>query len=404
MNVIKSRRRKTRNFSNRGTSSGFKRRGKKGTNKGSVIDPRQLIKEAVITEQTKFTPAQSFDQMPVNFKLKANLKTKGYILPTQIQQETLEPLLAGRDLVGVAETGTGKTGAFLIPIIEKLLIDPHQNNTLIVVPTRELALQIEEEFKSLTRGLRLFSATFIGGTSVGRDLSRLRKPNQVIIGTPGRLMDLANRGSLRLEEISILVLDEFDRMLDMGFINDIKKLIKSMRRRQQTMLFSATIDKTQQSLIENILRNPLEVKTSTGTTSSSNVDQDVIHVGQEQDKFNLLLNLLDDDSFEKVLIFAETKRLVDKVSKRLNKSGVSTELIHGNKTQNYRCKALNKFKKGQVQVLVATDVAARGIDVTDITHVINYQLPLSYESYIHRIGRTGRAGKIGKAFTFVDAA
>jgi ATP-dependent RNA helicase RhlE len=193
-------------------------------------------------------------------------------------------------------------------------------------------------------------------------------------------------------------------MLDMGFINDIKKLIKSMRRRQQTMLFSATIDKTQQSLIENILRNPLEVKTSTGTTSSSNVDQDVIHVGQEQDKFNLLLNLLDDDSFEKVLIFAETKRLVDKVSKRLNKSGVSTELIHGNKTQNYRCKALNKFKKGQVQVLVATDVAARGIDVTDITHVINYQLPLSYESYIHRIGRTGRAGKIGKAFTFVDAA
>lgn len=404
MNVIKSKRKKTRTFSSRGTSSGFKQRGKKSKNKSSTIDPSQLIREAVITEQTKFTPAQSFDQMPVNFKLKANLKNKRYILPTQIQQETLEPLLAGRDLVGVAETGTGKTGAFLIPIIEKLLNDPHQNNSLIVVPTRELALQIEEEFKSLTRGLRLFSGTFIGGTSVGRDLSRLRKPNQVIIGTPGRLMDLANRGSLRLEEISILVLDEFDRMLDMGFINDIKKMIKLMRRRQQTMLFSATIDKTQQSLIDNILRNPLEVKTSSGKSSSSNVDQDVIRVGQEQDKFSLLLNLLDDDSFEKVLIFAETKRLVDKVSKRLNKSGVSTDLIHGNKTQNYRCKALNKFKKGQVQVLVATDVAARGIDVTDITHVINYQLPLSYESYIHRIGRTGRAGKIGKAFTFVDAA
>ena len=404
MNVIKSKRRKTRNFSSRGTSSGFKRRGRKSKNNAAAIDPRRLIKEAEVTEQIKFTPTQSFDQMPVNFKLKANLKSKGYIFPTQIQQETLEPLTAGRDLVGVAETGTGKTGAFLIPIIEKLLIDPHQNNSLIVVPTRELALQIEEEFKSLTRGLRLFSATFIGGTSVGRDLSRLRKPNQVIIGTPGRLMDLASRGSLRLEEISILVLDEFDRMLDMGFINDIKKLIKSMRRRQQTMLFSATIDKTQQSLIDNILRNPLEVKTSSGNTASNNVKQDVIRVGQEQDKFNLLLNLLDDDSFEKVLIFAETKRLVDKVSKRLNRSGVSTELIHGNKTQNYRCKALNKFKKGQVQVLVATDVAARGIDVIDITHVINYQLPLSYESYIHRIGRTGRAGKIGTAFTFVDAA
>jgi len=404
MNVIKSKRRKTRNFSSRGASSGFKRRSRKSKNSGTAIDPRRLIKEAVVTEQTKFTPTRSFDQMPVNFKLKANLKSKGYIFPTQIQQETLEPLTAGRDLVGVAETGTGKTGAFLIPIIEKLLKDPHQNNSLIVVPTRELALQIEEEFKSLTRGLKLFSATFIGGTSVGRDLSRLRKPNQVIIGTPGRLMDLASRGSLRLEEISILVLDEFDRMLDMGFINDIKKLIKSMRRRQQTMLFSATIDKTQQSLIDNILRNPLEVRTSSGNTASNNVKQDVIRVGQEQDKFNLLLNLLDDDSFEKVLIFAETKRLVDKVSKRLNRSGVSTELIHGNKTQNYRCNALNKFKKGQVQVLVATDVAARGIDVIDITHVINYQLPLSYESYIHRIGRTGRAGKIGAAFTFVDAA
>ncbi len=403
MTNIKSRR-KTRNFSNRGTSSGFKRRSKKSKKFSSAINPSLLIKEAVIAEQTKFTPSQSFDQMPVNFKLKANLRNKGYGFPTQIQQETLEPLIAGRDLVGVAETGTGKTGAFLIPIIENLLNDPHQNTSLIVVPTRELALQIEEEFKSLTRGLRLFSCTFIGGTSVGRDLSRLRKQNHVIIGTPGRLLDLTNRGSLRLEEISILVLDEFDRMLDMGFINDIKKLIRSMSRRRQTMLFSATMDNTQKTLINSILKNSLEVKVSSGNTSSDNVEQDVIRVPQEQDKFNMLLNLLDDDSFEKVLIFAETKRLVDKVSKRLNQSGVATEHIHGNKTQNYRNKALNKFKKGQVQVLVATDVAARGIDVIDITHVINYQIPLTFESYIHRIGRTGRAGKIGKAFTFVDAA
>ncbi len=272
------------------------------------------------------------------------------------------------------------------------------------MPTRELALQIEEEFKSLSRGLKLFSATFIGGTSVERDLSKLRKHHHMIIGTPGRLMDLANRRSLRLEEISILVLDEFDRMLDMGFVNDIKKMIKLMGRRRQTMLFSATIDKTQQSLIDNILSSPIVIRTSSGNTSSNNVKQDVIRVAPAQDKFNLLLNLLDDKSFEKVLIFAETKRLVDRVSKRLNRSGIPSEQIHGNKSQNYRCKALDKFKKGKVQVLVATDVAARGIDVTDITHVINYQLPLSYESYIHRIGRTGRAGKIGKAFTFVDAA
>ncbi len=406
MDVIKSKRRrtKTKSFSSRGNSAGYKRSNKKSKKLGTTIDPGRLVKEAVIAEETKFVSSQTFDEMTINIKLKENIKNKGYTNPTQIQQESHAPLIAGRDLIGVAETGTGKTGAFLIPIIENLLKDPQQNTSLIVVPTRELALQIEEEFKSLSRGLKLFSATFIGGTSVERDLSKLRKHHHVIIGTPGRLMDLVNRRSLRLEEISILVLDEFDRMLDMGFVNDIKKMIKLMGRRRQTMLFSATIDKTQQSLIDNILSNPIVIRTSSGNTSSNNVKQDVIRVAPEQDKFNLLLNLLDDESFEKVLIFAETKRLVDRVSKRLNKSGIPSEQIHGNKSQNYRCKALDKFKKGKVQVLVATDVAARGIDVTDITHVINYQVPLSYESYIHRIGRTGRAGKIGKAFTFVDAA
>lgn len=404
MNNIKSRKRKNRNFSQRTGVAGFKHRRNRAKKNTATIDPRRLIKPALVTELTEFSPSQSFDQMPIDFKLKANLRTKGYTYPTQIQQETLEFLNHGRDLVGVASTGTGKTAAFLIPIINQLLNKGRNNKALIVVPTRELALQIEEEFKSLTRGLRLFSSTFIGGTSVGRDISKLRRESQVIIGTPGRLLDLTNRGSLRLKEISVLVLDEFDRMLDMGFINDIKKLLRSMTSRQQTMLFSATIDTTQKSLINSILSNPVEVSVSSGNSPSDNVEQDVIRVPPEQDKFNMLLNLLEDESFEKVLIFAETKRLVDKVSKRLNQSGVATELIHGNKTQNYRSKALNKFKKGQVQVLVATDVAARGIDVIDITHVINYQIPLTFESYIHRIGRTGRAGKIGKAFTFVDAA
>lgn len=368
----------------------------------SNLDPNLLIKKAISIEEKPFVALSPYDEMPINKRLKANLAKKGFKNPTQIQQETLEPLIAGRDLVGIANTGTGKTGAFLIPIIERLLNEPKDFTSLVVVPTRELAMQVQEEFKSLTYGLDLFSSSFIGGTNIGQDLKRLQRRNHLIIGTPGRLMDLTNRGALRLQDISVLILDEFDRMLDMGFVNDIKKIVKAMTRREQTMLFSATIDKTQKSLIAELLHNPLEVKVSSGATTSDQIDQDIIRVPQGGDKFSMLLDLITDDEFEKVLIFAETKRSVDKVSKMLNRSGVRSDLIHGNKSQNYRTKALDKFKRGKVQVLVATDVAARGIDVTDVTHVINYQLPMTFDSYVHRIGRTGRAGKRGKAFTFVD--
>ena len=280
--------------------------------------------------------------------------------------------------------------------------EPLDKRALVLVPTRELALQVEQEFKSITANLGLYSASFIGGTSVGRDRARLRRPHHLIIATPGRLLDLSQSGDLRLSEISTLVLDEFDRMLDMGFVKDIMKVVSKMIYRQQTMLFSATLDQSQRKLIAKLLRDPVEVKVSPGNATTSQVEQDVIYVPSADEKFNMLLNLLSGEEFEKVLIFAETKRLVDRVSKRLHRSGISVELIHGNKTQNYRVKALDKFKKGKVQVLVATDVAARGIDVLDITHVINYQVPKSYDSYIHRIGRSGRAGKKGKAFTFVD--
>ena len=403
MNYNKSRKRKNRYFSKSGSPlpSKMGRRGKKLT---STIDPGTLVKQAKVCQQKEFTPSCTFDEMPLSIKLQSNLRNKGYQFPTQIQQETLDHLLAGNDLVGVAATGTGKTGAFLIPIIERLLENKSNQTSLVVVPTRELALQIEAEFKSLTRKLHLYAVTLIGGTSVGKDLETLRKHHDLIIGTPGRLIDLADRRALKLEKISVLVLDEFDRMLDMGFVNDIKKIIRAMEARRQTMLFSATIDHKQKPLIDKILRNPLQVQVSTGNTASDNVDQDVIRVPNGQDKFDILVNLIGGEECEKVLIFAETKRLVDRVSKKLNRTGVEAEVIHGNKSQNYRTKAINRFKKGQVQVLVATDVAARGIDVADITHVINYQLPLSMESYIHRIGRTGRAGKTGKAFTFVDAA
>ncbi|MDH3710908.1 MAG: DEAD/DEAH box helicase [Cyclobacteriaceae bacterium] len=371
----------------------------------ATLDPKLLIRKAETTQSEAFSPPRLFSEMPLHQELLSRLSKKGYRFPTQIQEETLEPLLAGRDLMGIANTGTGKTAAFLIPIIEKLLNNGRSqaSGSLVVVPTRELALQVEQEFKSITSQLGIYCSSFIGGTSVGRDQARLRRHHHLIIGTPGRLIDLANRGDLRLSQISTLVLDEFDRMLDMGFVADIKKIVQRMPNRQQTMLFSATLDKSQKMLIDELLNNPMEVKVSAGDSTTSQVEQDVIYVPSEEDKFNMLLDLIEDQNFEKVLIFAETKRLVDKVNKRLLRSGVSVDHIHGNKTQNYRIKALDKFKKGKVKVLVATDVAARGIDVMDITHVINYQIPRTFDSYIHRIGRTGRAGKKGKAFTFVDA-
>ena len=304
--------------------------------------------------------------------------------------------------MGIANTGTGKTAAFLIPIIERLLQNSKPFTSLVVVPTRELALQIKEEFISLTKGMGLYAACFIGGTNLGRDIDQLKRRNHIFIGTPGRLLDLSQRRALRLQEISVLVLDEFDRMLDMGFIDDIQKMVHLMHNRRQTMLFSASVDKMQGSIINQMVQNPVEVKVSSGNSTSDQVEQDIIKVPRGSDKFEMLRNLMDDEQFQKVLIFAETKRLVDRVNKKLNQSGIRSDHIHGDKTQNYRIKALEKFKRGNVQVLVATDVAARGIDVSNVTHVINYQLPMSFNSYLHRIGRTGRANNIGKALTFVD--
>lgn len=402
MTYIKTRNNGNGSFRKNGGSTNTQRTNNRKKKAVSTLDPNLLIKKAAFREQESYTPSRTFDQMPVHERLKRNIAKKGFAHPTQIQDKTLEHLVGGRDLLGVANTGTGKTGAFLIPIIEQMLQPSGTFTSLVVVPTRELALQVEEEFKSLVQGLGLYSASFIGGTSIDKDLCQLRRQNHLIIGTPGRLMDLTNRGALRLKEISVLVLDEFDRMLDMGFVNDIKKIVRAMTARRQTMLFSATIDKSQKPLIDELLQNPVEVKVSSGASTSDQIDQDIIRVPMGGDKFAMLLNLISDKDFEKVLVFAETKRLANKVSKKLNESGVKADQIHGNKSQNYRNKALDKFKQGNVQVLVATDVAARGIDVSDVTHVINYQLPLNFDSYVHRIGRTGRAGKAGKAYTFVD--
>lgn len=370
----------------------------------SNLDPNLLSRKAVQTEVKDFRAERKIDDLPINNKLKALLTAKGFERPSEIQDRTLESLLEGRDLLGIAQTGTGKTGAFLIPMIEKMVQHNIQNRTyaLIMAPTRELATQIQDEFKTMTKGLNLHSSCFIGGTNINTDFRNLRRTPHVIIATPGRLLDLVNRRAFKLDNVHTLVLDEFDRMLDMGFINDVKKTLQLMKSRKHTLLFSATLDKKQEGFIKEILNNPVRVKVSNGETTGDHIDQEVIRIAAGEDKFKILTDLMEDQQMDKLLIFEEAKFKVKKLTSMLNSKGIKADEIHGNKTQNARQNALNKFKQGKVRVLVATDVAARGLDVSDVTHVINYQLPMTFDSYIHRIGRTGRAGKAGKAYTFVD--
>lgn len=390
-----------RKNNNRNTSlrSGSKPQNRR---KKSSVDVNLLTQKAIPQEVKAFEPSRSFSEMPLQSELKAAIARKGFEFPTEIQDKTLESLLEGRDLLGIAQTGTGKTGAFLIPMINRLLENGRNFQGLVLVPTRELAVQVEEEFRSLTKGLGLYSSCFIGGTNINKDLQTLRRKSHLVVGTPGRLMDLHNRKALWFKDYEVLVLDEFDRMLDMGFARDVNRIIDAMTKRKHTMLFSATLDKQQQPFINKLLNNPVEVKVSTGETTGEHIDQEIIRLKEGEDKFGRLLMMVNEAEFEKVLVFAETKRWVNRVHKKLAQAGIASDEIHGNKTQNYRQNALNKFKSGKVKVLVATDVAARGLDVSEVTHVINYQLPSSIDSYIHRIGRTGRAGKKGKAYTFVN--
>jgi ATP-dependent RNA helicase RhlE len=368
----------------------------------SSIDPRMLVKKAVPLNEKVYVSERTYDDFAIHSKLKLALKAKKFLKPTEIQDKSIEYIMDGRDVLGIAKTGTGKTGAFLIPFIDRWLNDKSFLQVLVVVPTRELALQVEEEFKSLTKGFNFNSACFIGGTNINTDYLKLKKQLHLIVGTPGRLRDLSNRNELHLKNIEVFILDEFDRMLDMGFAQDIKYITSKMVKRKQTLLYSATLDKSQQSMINALLNDPVEVKVSTGEATSDHIEQKIIEVGRNEDKFSILLSMLQQEHFDKVIIFTETKRGVQMLCEKLSKAKLKVDQIHGNKTQNYREKALQKFKKGEVQILIATDVAARGLDISDVTHVINYQLPMTMDSYIHRIGRTGRAGKGGTAYTFVD--
>lgn len=346
-------------------------------------------------------PEHAFADFVLEPELKTRIAEKGYVVPTPIQDRAIPHVLKGGDVVGIANTGTGKTAAFLIPIINKLILD-RRSSALVMVPTRELALQINEEFRSLVPGLRLFSATFVGGTSTYRDVQKLRQHNHLIIGTPGRLKDMAERGALQLEDFSTVVLDEADRMLDMGFIHDMRVLLARVPESAQGLFFSATLSRSIEALVSDFLTDPVTISVKTQETSSS-VEQDVIRVPPGALKIDILTDLLKNPEFDKVLVFGETKHGVEKLAKELMRRGINAESIHGNKTHGKRQNALRMFKDAHAQVLVATDVAARGLDIAGVSHVINYDIPHTYEDYVHRIGRTGRAGKRGKALTFVGA-
>jgi superfamily II DNA/RNA helicase len=388
-------------FSGAGSSAG-RRPGARGNNfRGTRIDPAKFVNKAIAAsdpEQTVVVDCR-FEDFDINKALKQKIVIKGYKIATPIQAKAIPQILKGSDVVGIADTGTGKTAAFLVPLINKAMADRHVK-VLIVAPTRELATQIDQELKDLAKGLDIYSVCCVGGASIGRQLSELRFANNFIIGTPGRLKDLIERQRIHLAEFNTIVLDEADRMLDMGFIADMRFLMAGMPKVRQTLFFSATLSPEIERMIGEFLNNPVIISIKTRATSK-NVEQDVIRVGG-RNKADVLRELLVQVEFSKVLVFGRTKHGVENLCKTLSKNGFKAESIHGDKNYSRRVKALDMFKRDQVQVLVATDVAARGLDINGVTHVINFDLPQTYDDYVHRIGRTGRGSAFGKALTFID--
>ena len=368
------------------------------------VDPARFINKAVIDENAKeienFTPEHKFQDFKIDQRLIRTVASKGYKIPTPIQDQIIPHITNGFDVVGIADTGTGKTAAFLLPLINKILQNSREQ-ILIVVPTRELAIQIDQEFKFFTRGMRIFSVCCVGGVSIGRQISELRHSYNLIVGTPGRLKDLIGRRIINLSEFNTVVLDEADRMFDMGFINDTRFIMNGTPRGRQTLFFSATISNEIEMIIREFTKDPVRISVKTRDTSK-NVEQDIIKIEQGKTKIDVLNNLLNRKEFDKVLIFGRTKLGVEKISKTLFRKGFKVESIHGNKNNSQRQRALGMFKDNRIQILVATDVAARGLDIADVSHVINYDVPATYDDYIHRIGRTGRWNKRGMALTFVE--
>ena len=345
----------------------------------------------------------SFKDLNLIPPLERALTKQGYSIPTPIQSKSIPSLLQGKDLIGIAQTGTGKTAAFVLPILQRMTEQyPRVIKTLVLAPTRELAAQIGESFFAYGQFLKFKHTVIFGGVGQGSQVQALSRGVDILVATPGRLLDLLNQRKLTLDNLEFFVLDEADRMLDMGFINDIKKIIARLPKKRQSLFFSATMSFEINKLAKNLLHNPVHVEAAAQATTVDSVKQYIFFIDTSS-KENLLLELLRQKHLTRVLIFTRTKHKANKVAKFLSKNNIFTDSIHGNKSQGQRTKAIKDFKTGRIKVLVATDIAARGIDIDNISHVINFELPNEPESYVHRIGRTARAGAKGTAFSFCAA-
>ncbi len=366
------------------------------------LDPSLFIKKATQGLDTNDSHLSDilFSHFPIDEKLKRNIFEHGYKRTTLIQAQAIPPLLEGRDVIGIANTGTGKTAAFLIPLVNKIHTD-HSQRALILAPTREIAMQIEEELVSFKKGMNLESCLVIGGANMKRQVQELRHKPHFVIATPGRLRDIMNSGAIDLMLFQNIVLDEVDRMVDIGFIRDIKFFISQLPTKRQSLFFSATVSRDVNEILQSFVHNAVTVSALVSKNTDF-VEQDIVKVHGGAKKIDLLHDLLIRDGFDKVLVFGRTKWGIEKLSRTLIQRGFRAASIHGNKTLGQRKRALDQFKSNEIQVLLATDVASRGLDIDNVTHVINYDAPETEEDYTHRIGRTGRAGRTGFAITFVE--
>ena len=345
----------------------------------------------------------SFQNLQLNSEMLRAVKRVGYSEPTPIQVRAIPHILEGRDIVGCAQTGSGKTAAFALPIVQMLKSarGKRRIRVLVLAPTRELAAQIDEEFGKFSHESALRHTAIFGGVGQQPQVKALQHGVDIVVATPGRLQDLMNQGYIRLDQLEYFILDEADRMLDMGFINDVKRIIKRLPKARQTMLFSATMPQTIQDLSRSILTDPVKVEANPQSTTVESIEQSIYFV-EGGDKRALLKHILRDPASKRVLVFTRTKHRANNLAKQLSRARIPAEAIHGNKSQTARTRALARFKSGHTPVLVATDIAARGLDISDVTHVINFDLPNIAESYVHRIGRTARAGASGIAYSFCD--
>lgn len=400
--MYKSRHRsrpKTRNVQTSFNRNGLFAHGNK-RKPAKKLDIQLFVKKASSTNSETYLSVKTFSDFELADKLQRNINDHGYITPTQIQEQTIPHLLAGRDVIGIANTGTGKTASFLIPLVHKVFADRNER-VLIVTPTRELAMQIVDELQAFVKGMDVDAVLCIGGANMERQEKKLHHNPHFVIGTPGRLKDLIERRKLNLQLFRTIVLDEVDRMVDIGFIRDVKYFISLLPKKRQSLFFSATVSEKVKEILQSFVTDPITVSVKQQATSE-NVDQDIIRMNGSNSKIDKLHDLLISDGFDKVLIFGRTKWGIEKLTTALTTRGFKAAAIHGNKSQGQRKRALEQFKQNEVTILLATDVASRGLDIENVTHVINYDAPESYDDYIHRIGRTGRAGKKGIALTFVE--